>query len=215
MKQIRLVSQLRRLIGGGGSKPVGLSQALVFLVEPDILARVGGRGGSVVRRIQTFCAREKLPACVVFCGGAKPHAGDTSVKGVLDVQYVATREEFPGALHALIARLGRNHQVMVLTDRAEWEPLAAKSGAEVMKFSTFWKAIENSGGPVHGDAPKPRAAQHVQRPPAPPPPAPDMFTPETSPSPPPPAPPPAPRAAARHESRGGRRDPILDLIDPL
>ena len=66
MKQIRLVSQLRRLIGGGGSKPVSLSQALVFLVEPDIIARTGGRGGSVVRRIQTFCAREKLPACVVF-----------------------------------------------------------------------------------------------------------------------------------------------------
>ena len=210
MKQNRLVSQLRRLIGVGESKPSAALQALVFLVEPDTIARAGGRGGSVVRRIQAFCAKEKLPACVVFCGGAKPHAGDTSVKGVVEVQHVATREEFPGALHALIARLGRSHRVMVLTDRAEWEPLAAKSGAEVMKLATFWKAIETLSGPLHGEAPKPRVA-HPPRPAAPAPAAaPDMFAPD-------PGPPPASaaHAPARHEPRSGRRDPILDLIDPL
>ncbi|MEI7437593.1 MAG: hypothetical protein WCL16_12390 [bacterium] len=215
MKQNRLVSQLRRLIGGG-SKPEVASQALVFLVEPDTVARAGGRGGSVVRKIQAFCVREKLPACVVFCGGAKPHAGDAAIKGVIEVQHVATREEFPGALHALIARLGRSRQVLVLTDRDEWDLLATKSGAEVMKLATFWKAIETISGPIHGEAPKPRVA-HAARPAAPAPanPAnvPDMFAPDSGP---PPAAAPVSRAAVRHEPHGGgRRDPILDLIDPL
>lgn len=140
-----IIDTLKSLVGGNSPRPES-PLARRCIVDP-------GSGKSrdrlppgvqvkMLQRLGRFAEKEALKVDVVFEGKdlrAVQHGGE--FQGV-NVFFVSNAADVKGAALKLVRDGGRGNPVMMVTDDTEIEKSVLGAGAQVMRLSTFEKALE-------------------------------------------------------------------------